>query len=117
MHTKVSKEDLLTKVCANRKQHAENFERAQEIYQQELIQAFEKSLEIAREGKEVDHHINVIKPEHFLEDYDKAIQMLEWSESSHIELGEEDFTNLVLDNWGWSRRFHANTISKFSISG
>lgn len=44
-------------------------------------------------------------PEDHTKDYDRAIQMVEWSIEDTIELDTRQFQQLVMDEWEWKERF------------
>ena len=37
--------------------------------------------------------------------------MLEWHQGETIELDQDQFSELVLDQWGWHKSFFSNTAS------
>lgn len=57
------------------------------------------------------------KPSSYESDYKRAIRMLELSVDTVIDVSEEDFNQLVLDEWTWKRAFiMSNTTYKAGIA-
>jgi hypothetical protein len=55
-------------------------------------------------------------PVSYADSYNRAIRMLELSVDTVIELEEQIFNQLVLDEWSWKRTFVANaTMYKSSM--
>jgi hypothetical protein len=50
-------------------------------------------------------------PEEHTEDFDRAIEMLQWEVGDEVTLSEHDFATLVQNQWGWARSFASNTTS------
>ena len=44
-------------------------------------------------------------------DYDRALQMLKMEVSKDVELTEQEFMELVQDNWSWKRQFSLSNAS------
>ena len=49
--------------------------------------------------------VSLPMPEDHSEDYELAIAMLEWSRDDHLELSDSEFSQYVMDNWGWQASF------------
>jgi hypothetical protein len=54
-------------------------------------------------------------PEDHSRDYERVIEMLEWSQDETLELDESEFSTYVLDQWGWQEGF-AQTYAMYSGS-
>lgn len=108
---RVRKDRLLTQLQVNRDQHRQQFEQAQEVFRRRVIEELDLRLEQARQGRQINLVIALPQPLDYTVDYDRAIQMIEWSLGDEVELGEDDFRQYVLNDWGWARTFAANTTS------
>jgi hypothetical protein len=110
------KSQLLAKLQENREQHHATFLDAQDKYREKVIQILEQRLEAARRGNKIDVRINLPEPVDYTEEYDTAIEMVEWHQGDAMELSEQDFRRFVQDKWEWSGIFAANTES-YSMAG
>ena len=99
---KVKREDLLTKVRANREAHRELFLKAQEGYRKLVIEELDKMLADARAGRRISRSINLAEPTDHSSDYERVIMMLEMSVDDAIVLGADEFDQYVRDVWSWS---------------
>jgi hypothetical protein len=100
---KVKREDLLTKVRANREAHRELFLKAQEGYRKLVIEELNKMLADARAGLPIKRSVSLTEPSDHTKDYDRVVAMLEMSVDETITLEAHDFDQYVMDNWDWSR--------------
>lgn len=107
----VKVEDLLNVLRANRETHREKFLHAQDQFRARAISELDRSLEDARRGNEVRLFVSLPKPEDHTADYDREIRMLEMHQDPVIEVRAAQFDQLVMDRWGWSGSFAANTLS------
>lgn len=101
----VNKARLLGVLQENRIKHKENFTLAMRGYRAAMVQELEKKLAAAREDKDVDHSIKLPRPEDHTEDYDRAIQIVEWSEGDEFTVSVREFESFVNDRWSWSDHF------------
>ena len=108
---KVKREELLSKVVANRANHRQTFEDGQEVYREQVIAELDQMLEDARRGRKVKRAISLPEPEDHTRDYDRVISMLEMSVDPVIELDEEDFERYVMDQWEWNASFQRSTAA------
>lgn len=126
----VSRDELLSVLQQNREQHLKEYQEAVEGHKIEAAERLEEvKAKIAEQeqalaaGKvigAVGHWVNLKVPESHERDYNRAIKMVEMSVHSQIELDEERFTELVMDEWGWKSNFTAsneNYIGKFRATG
>ena len=108
---KVNKADLIEKITANRDEHIGIVEAAQVKYRERVIEELDKRLEDARRGRKIDVRITLPVPENYTREYDNALAALEWEVDDEVELEQDDFNRLVLNQWSWVRQFAANTQS------
>lgn len=100
---KVKRQELLTKVRANRDAHRSLFLLAQEGYRKLVIEELDKMLTDARAGLPIKRSASLTEPSDHTKDYDRVIAMLEMSVDDTITLEAQDFDQYVMDNWDWSR--------------
>ena len=104
---KVVKKDLLNHLKVNREIHKIEFEKAMNGYRSALIIAFEKLLEQAKQLEDTAHGVYLDRPKSYLDSYDSAICQLEWTTDTEIELDQNEFKQLVQDEWNWKQGFTA----------
>jgi uncharacterized protein YbgA (DUF1722 family) len=105
---KVDKDKLLTTLKANREKHVAEYDEALENYKAAAVEVLAKRLKEARKGN-ILLHFDLPDPRKFEEDYDQAIEMVEWSLDDEIELMEQDFKAFVLNKWAWEQLFAGTT--------
>ena len=106
----VDKADLIERLMNNRDAHRADYDRAVAVYKDRCIAEIESMLADARSGV-IRRNLTLPIPEEHTEDYDRAIDMLEWAQSDTIELTQAEFATLVRNQWGWLTSFTANTSS------
>jgi hypothetical protein len=107
----VDKAELIAKIQQNREEHKALYEEAVVVYRQRAIEEIEKVLAEAKRGDKIRHAFALPVPEEHTEDFDRALEMLEWEQGNSIVLAEYEFAQLVQNEWGWARNFAANTTS------
>ena len=98
MIAKIKKEELLTTLKANRATHRKIFEEALEGYRKEVISQLEQRLTDAKKNKRVDLVVRLVQPVDQTGEYDRAIRLLEMTINKEVELSENEFDQLVMDN-------------------
>jgi len=106
----VNKDDLIRRLKSNRDAHHAEYLEAVSVYKERCIVEIERMLADARAGV-IRRSLTLPIPEEHTEDYDRAIDMLEWAQSDTIELTQAEFATLVRNQWGWLSSFAANTSS------
>lgn len=111
---KMKRLELLDIVRANKEKHIAEYVEAVNDYKALVIQIAAFNLKLAKTG-ELDQ-IKKTKgmpqvPQSFEDSYKRAIRMLELSVEDIIEVEEDVFNQLVLDEWQWKRGFTASTMS------
>lgn len=105
---KMNRLELLDIVRANRTKHVEEFIEAVEDYKDLVLKL---SAANAKLGKTRDlEKFKEMKavpsaPVSYEDSYKRAIRMLELSVEDIIEVEEDVFNQLVLDEWAWKRNF------------
>ena len=108
---KINKVELLSIVVDNKAKHIKEFNESVEDYKKAAIKVAEEHVELAKTGDL--NKIAKIKampaaPTSYEKEYDRAIRMLELSVDDVIELEEDVFNQLVLDEWHWKNQFVAS---------
>lgn len=103
----VKKGTLLEKIKANRETHRAQFLKAQEGYREEVIKTLDRVLAEVRDGRPFQSHqiVGLTMPVEHTRDYDKVIAMLEMCVADEITVTETQFSQYVLDDWGWKQAF------------
>ena len=107
----VPKDDLIRTLRENRDAHLEIFEKAQVVYREQMIAELDRALEEAKNGGKIRRGFSLPVPEDHTEDFDTAIQMLEWDKNNTVVLSTREFRMYVQNEWGWQAAFAANTMS------
>jgi hypothetical protein len=105
----VKKVDLLTAMKKNRDEHRGTFIKAQEGYRAAVIEELDKMLSDARAGKGLRVQVALVAPQEHTKDYDRVIRMLEMSTADEVTITETQFSQYVLDEWGWKTAFIGST--------
>lgn len=103
---RVRKEDLVETLTKNRAEHRKVFEEAVAGYRKKSIELLEEHLERIKEGSLVRVYVSLPAPSDHTDDYDRALKMLEWSLDDEIQIDEQTFAELVMDDWSWKREFY-----------
>lgn len=102
---RVGKAELIKIVKENREKHRSVVEEAWEGYLKESLRLLNEQIDRAKNGLRVNMSISLIMPIDHTADYDLAISMLEMEVRNEIVLDEQEFAELVLDNWGWKNQW------------
>ena len=102
---KVDKAELIEKIKANRNSHAKIVFKAQEVYRKRAIEELDARLAAAKKGKPFNLHIMLPPPSSHLADYDRVLGLLGMSVESEVQITETEYSQYVLDDWGWSSEF------------
>lgn len=111
----LSKELLLGQVKANYASHRQKFEEAMVGYKAKAIGLLEEHIQRIKDNAPEKVFVQLPMPEDHSRDYERVIEMLEWSKDEELELNEQDFATYVLDQWGWQEGF-AQTYAMYSES-
>ena len=107
---KINKAELLKIVQDNKKKHVKEFEESVKDYKKGAIKLAKEHVDLAKSG-DLDKIAKIKampqKPMSYEKEYDRAIRMLELSVEDVIELEDDVFNQLVLDEWSWKNTFVA----------
>lgn len=111
---KMNRLELLAIVQANKITHVAQFVESVEDYKKLVLAVAQANVKIAKtqdleEFKKIRGTPGA--PVSYENDYKRAIRMLELSVEDVIEVEEDVFNQLVLDEWSWKRSFTAATMS------
>lgn len=116
----VNKNALRTTLLENRTTHQDDFELAWEGFKKRAVSELEAYLAVTKRrtpNDNVNDFISFDPPVNHTEDYDRAIEMLDWELSDEVELTEQEFRQLVQDSWAWKQQFtHSNVLYTGSAS-
>lgn len=111
MRTKMDKEQLLKLLQTNREAHVVEFKETWEGFICTVIADTEDHLTTVKAGDTPKQwNLYWTLPISHEEDYDHAISMVEHNITDVIELGDNEFSNLVLDEWDWKATFTATSM-------
>jgi hypothetical protein len=106
----VPREKLLATLRENRAKHADEYAAAHDGWEEARIAYLRETLAKAEAGEDFDIHFSGPEPREWLDDYDTAIAMLDWSQEEWIELSREEFQQYVLDEWKWKDVFRSTNV-------
>lgn len=108
---KINKEELLSIVRANKDKHVRQYEEAVVDFRTAVIKITTENSKLAKTG-DLDKISKIksipAKPVSYEDNYNRAIRMLELSVDHTIELEQDIFNQLVLDEWVWKNQFVAS---------
>jgi iron uptake system EfeUOB component EfeO/EfeM len=107
----VDRERLLQTLIANRKKHKQTYRKAVKAYRERMVKELRKAADNIEAGGKVETRTVLLLPvpQSYLNEYDAAIEMMEWHTRDALELGQADFEQYVLDKWHWKNQFLADT--------
>jgi len=105
---KMNRLELLAIVQANKITHVAEFIEAVEDYKKLVLQIAQGNAKLAKTA-DLEQFKKIkaqpAPPASYENDYKRAIRMLELSVEDVIEVEEDVFNQLVLDEWHWKRAF------------
>lgn len=109
----VERLSLLEKVRKNRAKHEQEYNEARDDYKALVIKICQDNIAALTDIGVSDKKIKNIpeRPVHYLNEYDRSIQMLVMSVEENITLSSQEFDQLVMDNWAWKNSFLATNSS------
>jgi hypothetical protein len=109
-NVKVEKAELMSILQDNKKKHIKDFDEAVKDYKKAALKVAKEHVELAKSG-DLDKIASIRampgRPVSYEDSYNRAIRMMELSVDSIIELEEQVFNQLVLDEWSWKNMFVA----------
>lgn len=137
----VNREKLLSKLQDNRKKHIAEYDEAMATYREVLLAKIDEGFETSKKQMEVQYKkvreetknlseedikkqrdtivlfstytVDMRVPKSYVDEYDVAIQMVEWDVRENVELTYSEFVCFVQDKWHWKSAFdEVSTIYK-----
>jgi len=105
LSTIVSRDELLEILKENKKRHIEIYNESFVGYMEKFKKDLEQKLDDLNNGINKNLGISFNPPISYEHEYDRAIRMMELHQSSTIELSIDNFNNLVMDEWNWTRNW------------
>jgi ribosomal protein L25 (general stress protein Ctc) len=99
------KSKVLKALNKNREAHTKIVREAQKGYREKAIELTEQLLKDLKAGKSVSLHIPLAVPENHIDDFDRAIQMLEMGVGKNVTLDQSEFQCYVRNKWQWQHHF------------
>ena len=108
---KIKSSELLFILENNLSHHKDDIQEAIELRRNEIILYFKQKLEVMEsdESYSPKESINFPLPKDSSSDYEKAIRMVQLTQDEIIELNEDQFDKLVMDNWEWKQSLVATS--------
>lgn len=109
---KVDRKKLLETLIQNKQIHEQEFLALYGAWRTEYITLLTRELDKVRGSTPADKlgHIHLEPPTSYANDYETAIQMLQWSEEETITLDRTEFQWYVLDKWHWRDSFECSKV-------
>ena len=108
---KLDKKELLDIVKDNKVKHVKEVQESIKDYKKAALKVAKEHVELAKTG-DLDSIAKIKampqRPQSYEDSYTRAIRMLELSVDDVIELEEQIFNQLVLDEWNWKQMFTAS---------
>lgn len=114
---RVSKQELLTIVKENREKHKKEYLEAIKAYRVKAADLLNQELEKIINGDKFQIRFDLVKPDSHEKEYDLAIKMLEMSVDDVIEISEQEFNELINDEWNWKYSFKTSYLSNSTYIG
>ena len=115
----INKENLLKIVRENLIKHINEFNESVADYKKLVLKISNENLKLAKTANlEEFTKIRTLPygPISYEDSYNSAIRMLELSTDTTIKLTNDEFTQLVMDEWNWKKSFTASTSLYKSLS-
>lgn len=108
---KVNKVELMKILQDNKKKHIKEFDESVKDYKKAALKVAKEHVDLAKSG-DLDKIAKIRampqRPASYEDSYNRAIRMMELSVDDVIELEEQIFNQLVLDEWMWKQAFVAS---------
>lgn len=111
----VNKQNLIETLKTNRDEHQAIYAKAVLAYKARYVEEAKRFADEAVRSAAIGARFVAFNyppvPEEHTDDFDRAIQMLEWDLSDTVDLSTHEFAQYVQNNWGWAKTFTSNTVS------
>lgn len=103
LEIKVSKAQLLAALQENREKHGAAYQKAKAGYIKVTTEQLKNYVQQLADGELLVQRFINAPPEDHTDDYDDAIDMMEWSIDDEIVLDQQQFKQYIKDDWGWKQ--------------
>lgn len=107
----VLKSELAEKLRENRANHRQAFEEAVEGYRKKVTEELERHIGRVKNGSPYRVYVVFPQPEDHTADYDRALKMLEMHQGDTVEIAQQEFAQIVMDDWDWKDAFLTTNAS------
>lgn len=104
-HVRVTKKDLQKALQKNCDNHVKEFNEAMEGFRAEWILKLKAEMAQAASNQPIDGELHLEKPVCHEKDYQRVLDMLEFSQDDEFIISMRDFNQYVRDEWDWTRGF------------
>ncbi len=111
MSLKFKTSDVIIVITENRARHKENYEEALVKFKVAHLAELRKKISDLKKDKKVSLGSALLAPVSYLPDYDRALSMFRMTVETELELDQEQFNQLIRDEWVWSHNFASQTMS------
>lgn len=101
----VEKDKLLETLRTNREKHMADFGEALDAYYDTAVRLLQEHVERIRKRAVEKVAVYLDPPVNHVEDYDLAIELLEWTLTDTVNLTTQQFGQYVRDDWAWKQQF------------
>jgi hypothetical protein len=108
---RVSKEELLSIVNENRDKHVKEYLESIKAYRVKAADLLTLELQKIVSGEKFQINFDLIKPESHEKEYELTIKMLNMSVDDIVEIEQNEFNELVNDEWNWKGFFKRSYMS------
>lgn len=114
---RVSKQELLTIVTENREKHKKEYLESIKAYRVKAAELLALELEKVVSGEKFQINFDLVKPESHEKEYDLTIKMLQMSVDEVVDIEQNEFNEMVNDEWNWKRHFRSSYMSNSHYVG
>ena len=107
---KFNVQTLIEKLEQNLRSHCDKYTSAMVAYRKIVMGSLKKTLDSMEKGAHLDlSTLKFVAPVEYSKEYQRVISMLRLTTDKEIELDENRYDQLMLDNWNWKREFEQKT--------
>lgn len=102
---RVNKDELLSRIKANREVHRATFEEALEGWRKRVVHELDRAVADAKANRQYRTTFDLPQPRDYTGHYDEVIGMLEMHVDDTVDLDQREFRQYINDDWGWKQDF------------
>ena len=110
---KVNTDKLINTLLENKAKHIQTYIDAVKVFQVDYQERLKEM--ISNEKHEM--HVNLSAPVSYEKEYDKLINVLRMQTELTIDIGSEELSRVINDEWDWKRGFDATTSLYLAKAG